>query len=89
MTELMTRELGTCQVRSGTARPCVRPAVTRFQGIPFCESCAREQETYFAIGEFTEAEERASDESLAAMLDLMSKIRSRQRAVRDHRPDAA
>jgi hypothetical protein len=26
------------------------------RGIPFCESCAREQEAYFAIGELTHEE---------------------------------
>jgi hypothetical protein len=26
------------------------------RGIPFCESCAREQEAYFAIGELTQEE---------------------------------
>lgn len=50
MTEAMT-ELGSCQVRSRTDRPCVRPAVVRILGVPFCEHCAREQEAYFAIGE--------------------------------------
>jgi hypothetical protein len=38
-------------VRSRTDRPCVRPAVVRILGVPFCEQCAREQEAYFAIGE--------------------------------------
>jgi len=46
-----TTELGLCQVRSRTDRPCVRPAVVKILGIPFCEQCAREQEAYFAIGE--------------------------------------
>jgi hypothetical protein len=44
-------ELGSCQVRSRTDRPCVRPAVVKILGVPFCEQCAREQEAYFAIGE--------------------------------------
>jgi hypothetical protein len=38
-------------VRSRTDRPCVRPAVVKILGVPFCEQCAREQEAYFAIGE--------------------------------------
>jgi hypothetical protein len=50
-----TIELGLCQVRSGTDRPCVRPAVVQILGVPFCEQCAREQEAYFAIGELARA----------------------------------
>lgn len=89
MTELTRKELGTCQVRSGTSQPCSRPAAVKLRGIPFCERCAREQETYFAIGEFTEAEESAGAKSLAVVMDLMRKIRWRQRMIRDHEPDAA
>jgi len=59
--------------------------------MPFCERCAREQETYFAIGELTEAGGRAGGESLAAAIELIKKIKScsRLRPVRDHEPDAA
>jgi len=40
----------------------------------FCERCAREQETYFAIGELTEAGGgRAGGESLAMAIDLTKK----------------
>jgi hypothetical protein len=46
-----TTHLGSCQVRSRTDRPCVRPAVVKILGVPFCERCASEQEAYFAIGE--------------------------------------
>ncbi len=46
-------KLGPCQVRSKTEHPCPYEAVTEIWGIPFCESCAREQEAYFAIGELT------------------------------------
>ena len=46
-------KLGQCQVRSKAQRPCPHQAVTEIWGIPFCESCAREQEAYFAIGELT------------------------------------
>jgi hypothetical protein len=42
-----------CQVRSKTESPCLHRAVVEIRGIPFCEACAREQEAYFAIGEFT------------------------------------
>jgi hypothetical protein len=30
--------------------------VVEIRGIPFCETCAREQEAYFAIGELTQRE---------------------------------
>jgi hypothetical protein len=52
---------GQCQVGSRTDRPCVRPAVVKILGVPFCEQCAREQETYFAIGELTLARGPVSD----------------------------
>ena len=45
----------TCQVRSGTDAPCGRPAALQILGVSFCESCAREQEAYFLIGELTSA----------------------------------
>jgi hypothetical protein len=48
-----TRTLGSCQVRSKTESPCLHRAAVEIRGIPFCESCAREQEAYFAIGELT------------------------------------
>jgi hypothetical protein len=51
-----TTELGPCQVRSKTDRPCLRPAVVEIWGMPFCERCAREQEAYFAIGALTQAQ---------------------------------
>ena len=57
--------------------------------MPFCEGCAREQETYFAIGEFTEAEEGFGGESFAVVMDLMKKIGLRHKRDRDHKPDAA
>ena len=59
--------LGTCQVRSETDRPCHRPAVVEIWSIPFCEQCAREQEAYFAIGELTQGS--ATDRKLAEALD--------------------
>ncbi len=78
----MTRaatELGLCQVRSTTDRPCPRPAMLEIWGVPFCEQCAREQEAYFAIGELTQGpaadrEKQAwglRDESLVEMLGQM------------------
>jgi len=48
-----TTKLGPCQVRSKTERPCPHQAVTEIWGVPFCGSCAREQEAYFAIGKLT------------------------------------
>jgi hypothetical protein len=48
-----TTKLGLCQVRSKTEHPCPHQAVMEIWGIPFCESCAREQEAYFAIGKLT------------------------------------
>ena len=54
------KDLGLCQMRSETEHPCPRPAVMVFWGLPFCERCAREQESYFAIGELTQEEEAHS-----------------------------
>ena len=48
-----------CEVRSGTESPCLRPAAVEIGGVPFCERCAREQEAYFAVGELTQALDRA------------------------------
>jgi hypothetical protein len=59
--------------------------------MPFCERCASEQETYFAVGELTEAGGGASGESLAVAIDLVMKMRSRPklRWVEDQEPNAA
>ena len=43
-----------CQVGSKTDRPCPRLAVVAIRGVPFCEQCAREQESYFTIGEMSQ-----------------------------------
>ena len=48
-----TKKLGQCQVGSRTDRPCLRLAVVEICGVPFCEQCAGEQESYFAIGEMS------------------------------------
>ncbi len=53
-------KLGLCQVGSETDCPCPRQAVIEIRGVPFCEQCAREQESYFAIGELTQEEEAHS-----------------------------
>ncbi len=70
---------GPCQVRGETDNFCPRPAVAKVRGIPFCEPCAREQEAYFAVGEFAEAlvagwarqAEGLSNRPLVEALDLM------------------
>ena len=88
MTKTMT-ELGQCQVRSGTVRPCRRPAMVRIRGVPFCEQCAREQEAYFAIGELTEASEGFRDERLVELLDRMRHRTTWRRGVRAGEPNAS
>jgi hypothetical protein len=58
-------KLGLCQMRSKTEHPCPHKAVKKIWDIPFCESCAREQEAYFAIGELTmQPQDLASDPEL-------------------------
>jgi hypothetical protein len=86
-----TSEQEQCKVRSGTNIPCLRPAVVKVRGIPFCEPCAREQEAYFAIGEITEAssQRRDDEESLVDMLELMRGIKRKRSMVGNHEPDAA
>ncbi len=80
-----------CKVRSGTDNPCLRPAVVKVSGVPFCEPCAREQEAYFVIGEITEtsSQQRDDKEALVDMLESMRQIRQRRRMVGNHEPDAA
>ncbi len=82
-----TTELGLCQVRSGTDRPCPRPAVVKIRGIPFCGPCAREQETYFAIGKLTETSSYPHDK-LLVVLDRMKRGSNRRlrREVADRDP---
>ena len=64
-----TTKLGPSQVRSKTQRPCPHRAVMEIWGIPFCEACAREQETYFAIGNLTMgAQGLASNRELAGLI---------------------
>lgn len=46
---------GRCEVRSDTESPCGRPTAVSIMGIQFCERCARQQEAYFALGEYTQA----------------------------------
>ena len=66
------KELGLCQVRSGTDRPCFRPAMLKIWGMPFCERCAHEQEAYFAVGELTQDQSHGlPNEPLVEALDRM------------------
>jgi len=89
LSKVTTNKLETCQVRSGTDHPCARPAAVRLQDIPFCESCTREQEAYFAIGRLTEAVEQAGGKDFAMVVDLMKKIRLRRQRIQAPEPDAA
>ncbi len=75
LTEATT--LGTCQVRSKTERPCLHRAVVEIWGTSFCESCAREQEAYFAIGELTQG---ISSEPLGEALVRMRQESTSRRA---------
>ena len=89
LSEVMV-ELGRCQVRSETDRPCPHPAVVKIRGIPFCESCASEQEVYFKIGELTETSSHPHDKrSLAGMLERIWWIRRRHIADDQEEPYAA
>ena len=47
----------------------------QIRGIPFCESCAREQEAYFAIGELTRGNHSLRSKPLAEVLGRMRKER--------------
>ncbi len=77
-----------CKVHSGTDNPCLRPAVVKVRGVPFCEPCAREQEAYFAIGELTETPEGLREEPLVELLNRMRRTTQR-RGVDVDEPDAA
>ncbi len=89
MTKAMV-ELGRCQVRSGTDLPCRHPAVVKIRGIPFCESCAREQEAYFTIGELTETSTHPHDNrSLVGILAERIWWIRRRRVAGDQEPSAA
>ena len=76
-------------MRSGTNTPCLRPAMVKVRGIPFCKPCAREQEAYFAIGELTEAPEGLREEPLVELLHRMrrtTRTRRRGSAISQSRP---
>ena len=65
-----------CQVRSKTEGPCPHRAVVEIRGIAFCGSCAREQETYFAIGELTKETQGLRSKPLAEALERMRRERA-------------
>jgi hypothetical protein len=89
LTETM-KEPGSCQVRSGTDDPCPRPAAVKIGGVSFCESCAREQEAYFAVGELTEEPRRLrDDEQLVGLLGRMRRTEPERHMTRADEPDAA
>ena len=60
-----------CQVRSKTGSPCPHQAVVEIRSIAFCGPCAREQETYFAIGELTQETQGLRSKPLAEALERM------------------
>ncbi len=66
-----------CQVRSNTERPCLRFAEVEIRGVSFCGACAREQESYFAIGELVALEEKQGlrSKQLAEALKRMRRER--------------
>jgi len=69
--------LVSCQVRSKTESPCPRRAVVEMRGVAFCGPCAREQETYFAIGELTQDEtQRLHSKPLAEAMERMRRERA-------------
>jgi hypothetical protein len=76
LTETMTKQVP-CQVRINTESPCPRRAEVEILGVAFCGPCAREQEAYFAIGEFTHEEGRdLRSKSLAEALERMRRERA-------------
>ena len=83
-----TSEQEQCKVRSGTDNPCLRLAVVKVSGVPFCEPCAREQEAYFAIGELTEVPDALREKPLVELLNRMRRTTWR-RGVHADEPNAA
>jgi hypothetical protein len=83
-----TSEQEQCKVRSGTDNPCLHLAVVKVSGVPFCEPCAREQETYFTIGELTEVPDGLREKPLVELLNRMRRTTWR-RGVHADEPNAA
>ena len=72
-----TTNLEPCQVRGRTEQPCPRRAEVQILGVAFCGPCARQQETYFAIGELTrEDAEGLRGGALAEVLKTMRRERA-------------
>ncbi len=65
-----------CQVRSKTESPCPNLSVVEIRGIAFCETCAREQEAYFAIGELTQQTQSLRNKRLVELLERMRRKRT-------------
>ncbi len=63
-----------CQVRSRTESPCPRRAAVEIRGVGFCGPCAREQESYFAIGELV-AREEAPGPRGRALAEALKRVR--------------
>lgn len=81
MAEATTRP-DACQARGGTDDPCLGFAVVKTFGVAFCESCARDQEAYFAIGELTrsrepddERERWANDPDDKSLVEALGRVR--------------
>jgi predicted Fe-S protein YdhL (DUF1289 family) len=62
-----------CQVRIDTESPCPRRAEVEIQGVAFCVPCARQQESYFAIGELTH--EEAQDLHTKTLAEVLERKR--------------
>ena len=71
-----TKQLGPCQVRSKTKRPCPHQAALEISGLPFCKACARKQEAYLAIGELTQEAQGLRDEPFGQVLDRIRRERT-------------
>ena len=78
-----TSRMEMCQVRSGTDDPCLGLASVEILGVPFCESCAREQAAYFAIGELTRIREpddehepwTSAPDATASLTEALGRVR--------------
>jgi hypothetical protein len=66
-----------CEVRSKTGSPCHRRADVEIGGVAFCEPCAREQESYFAIGELTQEDETQGSGS-KLLVEALKRLRGKR-----------
>ena len=74
-----------CQVRSETESPCLRRAVVEIRGVAFCGACAREQKSYFAIGELV-AQEEGQDLRSERLAEALEKMRRECAGGRESTP---